>query len=155
MKPLRVKTIIWSKVLWAMGVAFFLFWALVIWNVGFTAFALLSLVIANLFALPFLLFGPIEMDDETIRVTLPTGRFEIAWDEVQSIEWWSYDSGFIVFHGENKKLVMQSIGGCVGADKEQMVALFNHQIETRGIPLKNTIWADWQLSKGTRAQEFL
>ncbi len=104
--------------------------------------------------MPFLLFGPIEMNDEYIQTTLPLGRYEMSWDEVRSIERSPYDSGNIVFRGDNKRLVIHGTAEWVGAEKEQMFALLMSQIQTRGIPVKHTAWTDWQVSRGTRVKEF-
>jgi len=115
--------------------------------------ALFFLISANLCLVPLLRVGPLEMNEEYIRIRLAVGCFEIAWDEIEWIEINDFET-FMVLHGENKKLLIYARSLWRGREKDDVYRLFRHQIEDRELKVVESEKVQWQLSKGTRVKEF-
>ena len=150
MGPLRVELAIWIKWLAWFDIALFGLAALLSQRDGFPGWWIfLFFVAGGIFLL--LILGPIEMNDKFIQHTSPlTGRCRMEWDEVEKVEIAPKEGGDMVLHGQGKRLAVPGINLWSAKGKEQMVELFNAQIEKRGIPIERTVRAGVQTSKDTR-----
>ena len=108
----------------------------------FLLFALLGL-------LCLLWYGSVEADEYVITYILPLGRFEIRWDEVESVEV-DGQGHAMVFVGEQKRLPIMGPAYWGRGNKEELAMLITDQMEKRHIPFRHTQKAPYRLPKNTR-----
>jgi hypothetical protein len=118
-------------------------------NAGNYIYALVSVIFLGLGIFAFILYGKTEMNEETIIHKSLFGRFQMKWDEVQSIETDQTDDT-IVFKGKGKQLAIPGTPFWFGKDKKRMKELYSKQIEQRQITVKYAQSAMFAISKGTR-----
>lgn len=152
MKTLRVKLTVGIKWLGWLDIAFFGLCAFFSWRDEFPAWPVF-IFFASGGALLLFIDGSVEMNEQFIRNTmLLFGRWQMNWDEIERIEIQPGHGGMgdMVLHGQDKRLAIPGINLWSGESKEQMIKLFNSQIETLGITKETTVRAGLQLSKNTR-----
>jgi hypothetical protein len=107
------------------------------------------LILAALSLIPFLVYGTTEMDEQAITSHSIIGNYRIRWNEVKHIELDNSEGG-IVFKGDGKQLVIPGRFFWSGEDKKQMVELFDQQVKTRKLEIKESFLAAYAFSKNTR-----
>jgi hypothetical protein len=116
---------------------------------GQLALSPIFLVFAALSVLLRLVSGSVEMSLSKITLRIPTGRYEMLWNEISKIET-DRQRGSLVFYGPNKKLAITGPGWWSGEHKEQMIALLDSEIKKRSIPVKQTQKALFMLSRNCK-----
>ncbi len=146
--PLRISE--WpAQVVGWIGLVFFAWLTLLLLvNDGGWA-ALVCLIFAALSLFLIVGYGSTEMDGEKVMHINWLGRYQIPWSEIRCVE---CDAGGnnIVFRGDNKQVVVPGRAFWVGKDKKAMAAFYMDQVRQRRIPLKQSFWATFKFSQGTK-----
>ena len=124
----------------------FVIWSFQESKIG-AAFVFLSLTVLGCILLIF--SGTVELNSERITFSNLTGRYQISWDDITSIE---IAAGNFVLNGHNKRLAMPAPGYWYNRNRKAMLALLRNQMEQRGIELMYTPRATFKLSRNTRVK---
>ncbi|MBT8491408.1 MAG: hypothetical protein KJN62_10215 [Deltaproteobacteria bacterium] len=113
----------------------------------FSVLTLLAFLLHSpMLSIPFVIFiglsvyvllvsGKIEISSKKIVLDIPIGYYEIAWDEIKSIET-DIQRTSLIFIGKNKRLVLAGPGWWGGQDKKMIISFLNSEIARRSINIK-------------------
>ncbi len=133
-------------------IVFFGLSAISSWRNGSHGLSLFFLFYAGIGLYPLLFLGSLEMNTEFIRVTTILGRWQINWDEVETLEIFPKKGCDMVLHGNNKRLAIPGTMLWAKQDEKQMIEFFDAQIKSRKIEIKRTQRAAFQMSKNTKVK---
>lgn len=109
----------------------------------------------SIFFLPFILIGiillanagKIHANGEKLMLNAPIGRYEMALDEIESIE---HGQSTLVFISNKKRLTIPLPAWWGKTNKKEMIAIIDAALKTSEIKPKQTFRADYLFNKGTR-----